>query len=161
MSYEDNPALPNYPGANNEVRYEEGVMVGYRHYDTNGVTPRFPFGHGLSYTTFDYGPLNVEKSGDEVRAAIEVTNTGDMAGKEVVQLYVTDSECSVRRPTQELKAFEKVSLSPGETKSVRFVLGPRAFSFWGETGWVTEPGEFELRCGSSSRDIRTTAALTL
>ena len=161
MAYEDNPAMTNYPGANNEVRYEEGVMVGYRHYDTNGVTPRFPFGHGLSYTTFEYGPLNVEKAGDEVRAAIEVTNTGEVAGKEVVQLYVTDRESSVRRPAQELKAFEKVSLEGGETKSVRFVLGSRAFSYWGDGGWITEPGAFELHCGSSSRDIRATAEVTL
>ncbi len=81
------------------------------------MTPRFPFGHGLSYATFEYGPLNVERSGDEVRAAIEVTNTGDVAGKEVVQLYVTDSESSVQRPAQELKAFEKISLAAGRDES--------------------------------------------
>ncbi len=143
------------------MHYEEGVFVGYRALRRQGITPSFPFGHGLSYTTFDYGPLNVEKSGDEVRAAIEITNTGDVAGKEVVQLYVSDRESSVQRPTQELKAFEKISLEPGETKSVRFVLGSRAFSFWGDGGWVTEPGVFELRCGSSSRDIRATAEVTL
>jgi beta-glucosidase len=160
VRYEDNPALSNYPGDGGEVRYEEGVFVGYRHYDANAVEPLFCFGHGLSYTTFDYGPLNIERAGNEVRAAVEVTNTGAVAGKEVVQLYVSDAEASVPRPPQELKAFEKVSLDPGETKAVRFTLDERAFAYW-RSGWVVEPGDFELRCGSSSRDIRATAKISL
>jgi beta-glucosidase len=161
MRYEDNAAFANYPGADGVVRYEEGVFIGHRHHDHNGIEPRFPFGHGLSYTSFDYGTLEVDRDGDRVVAYIDVTNTGDRAGKEVVQLYVCDVESSVPRPPRELKAFEKVALDPGETRNVRFVLGDRAFQFWGERGWTLEPGEFRLECGSSSRDIRTTATITL
>jgi beta-glucosidase len=160
--YEDNPTIDNYPGADGVVRYAEGVFVGYRHYDANDIEPRFAFGHGLSYTTFEYGELRIESaSPDEVVAAIDVTNSGDVAGKEVVQLYVSDVESSVARPPRELKAFEKVAISPGETKTVRFVLGRRAFSFWHDGGWVVERGEFELLCGSSSRDIRTKARISM
>jgi beta-glucosidase len=154
--YEDNPAFENYPGADNEVHYEEGVFVGYRHYDENDIEPLYPFGHGLSYTTFDYGELRV----DGLTASIEITNTGSVAGKEVVQLYVADLASSVSRPPKELKAFAKISLEPGETKEVAFTLDARAFSFW-EDDWVLEPGEFELLCGSSSRDIRARASITL
>jgi beta-glucosidase len=159
--YEDNPAFANYPGSGGSVSYEEGVFVGYRHYDANGVEPAFPFGHGLSYTTFGYGDLVVERASlDEVVVSIDVTNTGDVAGKEVVQLYVSDVKASVPRPPQELKAFEKVALEPGATKTVRFTLDRRALSFWSD-GWTAEPGEFELRCGSSSRDIRATVSFTV
>jgi beta-glucosidase len=161
MRYEDNAAFGNYPGADGVVRYEEGVFVGHRHHDANGIEPRYPFGHGLSYTSFAYGTLEVERDGDDVVACIDVTNTGERAGKEVVQLYVTDVESSVPRPPKELKAFEKIALEPGETRSVRFVLGPRAFQFWGDGGWTLEPGEFRLACGSSSADIRCTATLSM
>jgi beta-glucosidase len=157
--YEDHPAIDNYPGGEGVVRYEEGVFVGYRHYDANEIEPLYPFGHGLSYTTFEYGELRVEES-DDVVATIAVTNTGSVAGKEVVQLYVSDVEASVPRPPRELKAFEKVTLEPGETKDVRLTLERRAFQFWND-GWTLEPGEFELMCGSSSRDIRATARLSL
>ncbi len=157
--YEDNAAIANYPGEGGEVAYAEGVFVGYRHYEATGVEPLYPFGHGLSYTSFGYGELSVEQ-GDEIVASIDVTNTGDAAGKEVVQLYVSDLEASVPRPPKELKRFEKVALEPGETRTVRFVLDSRAFAFW-KDGWVTEPGEFELLCGSSSGDIRATARVTL
>jgi beta-glucosidase len=153
---EDNPAFESYPGANNEVRYDEGVFVGYRHYDENDIEPLYPFGHGLSYTTFAYRELRV----DGMNIAIDVTNTGDVAGKEVVQLYVADLASSVSRPPKELKAFAKVALEPGETKEVTLTLNRRSFSFW-EDGWVLEPGEFELLCGSSSRDIRARARITL
>jgi beta-glucosidase len=159
--YEDNPAFDNYPGADGVVRYEEGVFVGHRHYDANAIEVRYPFGHGLSYTSFEYGTLEIDRDGDGVVAYVDVTNTGNRAGKEVVQLYVSDVESSVPRPPQELKAFEKIALEPGETRSVRFVLGDRAFRFWGEGGWRLEPGEFRLSCGSSSRDIRATATLSM
>ena len=148
--FEDNPTIDNYPGTT-DVSYAEGVFVGYRHYDANGVQPLYPFGHGLSYTTFDYGDLTV----DGETLSIDVTNTGARDGKEVVQLYVADVESSVPRPPKELKRFAKVSLAPGETETVRFVLDSRAFAFW-KDGWVVEPGEFELLCGSSSGDIRAT-----
>ncbi|MGH2760339.1 MAG: glycoside hydrolase family 3 C-terminal domain-containing protein, partial [Actinomycetota bacterium] len=157
--YEDNPTIDSYPGADGKVAYAEGVFVGYRHYDAESVEPLYPFGHGLSYTTFGYGELTVDES-DEIVACIDVTNTGDVAGKEVVQLYVSDLEASVSRPPKELKRFEKVTLEPGETKTVRFVLDSRAFAFW-KDGWVTEPGEFELLCGSSAADIRATTRLLL
>jgi beta-glucosidase len=119
----------------------------------------YPFGHGLSYTTFAYGELRI--SGENViTAEIDVTNTGDVAGKEVVQLYVADPEASVPRPPKELKAFEKVELAPGETKTVSFPLDHRAFQYW-QNGWTLEAGDFELLCGSSSRDIRARATVTL
>lgn len=161
MRYEDNPAFTNYPGADGLVRYEEGVFVGHRHYDERDIEPRFPFGHGLSYTSFEYGTLEIDRAGDDVVAYIDITNTGERAGKEVVQLYVSDVESSLPRPPRELKAFDKISLEPGETRNVRFVLATRAFQFWGSGGWTLEPGEFQLLAGSSSRDIRSTASLTL
>jgi beta-glucosidase len=168
MRYEDNPAFGNYPtsGDAGAVRYEEGIFVGHRHYDAKQIEPRYPFGHGLSYTSFDYGTLEIERDGDDVVAFIDVTNTGDVAGKEVVQLYVTDVESSVPRPPKELKGFEKIALEPGQTTNVRFTLGPRAFQYWGEdgqgrAGWVLEPGAFELQVGSSSRDLRATVTITL
>jgi beta-glucosidase len=156
MRYEDNPAFANYPGAEGEVRYEEGVFVGHRHYDANGTEPRFPFGHGLSYTTFDYGDLTVE--GDT--ATIDVTNNGDVAGAEIVQLYVRDVEASVKRPPKELKGFQKLTLEPGETKAASFALDDRTFAFWND-GWTVEPGDFVLECGSSSRDIRARATVSM
>jgi len=167
MRYEDNPALENYPGDGGIVRYGEGVFVGYRHYDDNDIEPRFAFGHGLSYTTFRYDDLTIE--GRDV--AVDVTNTGDVAGKEVVQLYVADLSSSVPRPPKELKAFAKIALAPGETTTVRFTLPDRAFQFWGHAGaegggasggsWVGEPGEFEILVGSSSADIRSRGTLSI
>ncbi len=156
--YEDTAAIRNYPGGGGEVRYEEGVFIGYRHFDEHALTPLYPFGHGLSYTTFDYGDLAFDA--DTLTATIDVTNTGDVAGKEVVQLYVSDLESSVPRPPKELKAFAKVSLGPGETTSVVFTLDQRAFQYW-NGGWVLEPGAFELLCGSSSRDIRAKSDINL
>jgi beta-glucosidase len=159
MRYEDNPALPNYPGSGGEVRYEEGVFVGYRHYDAKSIEPRFCFGHGLSYTRFVYGSLAVNEDGENVIASIDITNAGDREGKEVVQLYVSELQSTVERPPRELKAFEKISLKPDETGTVRFALDRRAFAFWDQE-WTVEPGVFELLCGSSSRDIRARAAVT-
>ncbi len=157
MHYEDNPSHANYPGENGSVRYEEGVFIGYRGYDDNDVEPRYAFGHGLSYTTFAYG--DVKTDGRDV--SVDVTNTGDVAGKEVVQVYVADLASSVPRPPKELRAFAKIALEPGETQTVRFSLGDRAFQFWHEGSWVLEPGEFEILVGSSSADIRSRARLTL
>jgi len=152
---EDTPAFAHYPGANGVVRYAEGLYVGYRHYDRAEVAPRFCFGHGLSYTTFEYANLSVQ--GRDV--AVDVTNTGDRAGSEVVQVYVHDAAASVDRPDQELKQFAKVSLTPGETRRVELTLDDRAFAFWDVSRhqWRVESGEFEIRVGSSSRAIRLTA----
>jgi beta-glucosidase len=149
------------------VEYGEGVFVGYRHYDAKGVEPRFPFGHGLSYTRFDYGSLSLSADeigpGDDLEVAVEITNTGDRAGREVVQLYVSDLEASVPRPEQELAAFEVVALEPGKTAPLRLRLDRRALSFWDEAtqGWRAEPGRFEARVGASSRDVRARATFTL
>jgi beta-glucosidase len=153
---EDGATQRWYPGAEGKVVYGEGVLVGYRHFDTNGVAPAYCFGHGLSYTTFDHGVPTVDVDGKKVTVTVPVTNTGDRRGSEVVQLYVTDLEASVARPVKELKAFAKVHLDAGETASVRLDLDARSFAFWDETtsDWIVEPGDFELLIGASSRDIR-------
>ena len=149
---DDTPAFTNYPGADGKVVYGEGVFVGYRWYDTHGIDVRFPFGHGLSYTTFELG----EPSWDGEAVRLRVANTGAVRGAEVVQCYVHDVEASVPRPPQELKAFVKVWLDPGASAEVVLPLDERAFSFWDDTvhAWRAEPGAFELRIGVSSRDIR-------
>ena len=165
LRYEDNPTFLHYPGAR-EVRYGEGLYVGYRYYDRAEVAPCFPFGFGLSYTTFQYGKLRVPaqaRAGRPIPVAVTVRNTGKRAGQEVVQLYVSDSKASVPRPPQELKRFAKVQLEPGESTTVRFELDARALSFYDPVvaRWVAEPGEFEVRVGSSSRDIRARARFRL
>ena len=135
-------------------------------YDQRDIAPLFPFGHGLSYTTFEYADLHAPqqaKAGETVHVSLTVKNSGTRAGKEVVQLYVRDVQSSLPRPPKELKAFAKVSLAPGETQTVQFELDARAFSFYDPSRkqWVVEPGEFKLLAGSSSRDIRTRATLKL
>jgi beta-glucosidase len=163
--YEDNPTYINYPGGR-EVRYGEGIFVGYRYYDQKDVKPLFPFGFGLSYTTFEYSGLQIPETvqpGKPIDVSVTVTNTGARAGKEVVQLYVSDKESSLPRPPKELKGFKKVQLNPGESKMVDFVLDQRALSFYdpAQRQWVAEPGEFEVLVGSSSRDIRLSAVCIL
>ncbi len=152
-------AMGNYPGKNKEVDYAEGVFVGYRYFDSKNVEPLFPFGHGLSYTTFSYSDLELEpvNTDDEiVKVMVNVKNTGDRAGAEVVQLYVSDAKASVPRPAKELKAFEKIKLQAGEAHTVSFILSRDAFSFYDEESetWKTESGLFKILIGSSSRDIR-------
>jgi beta-glucosidase len=164
---QDNPAYINYPGENGKVRYGEGLFVGYRYYDKKEVAPQFPFGHGLSYTAFEYG--NLRLSADQVtpetglEVSFDVTNTGKRAGKEVVQVYVRDLHCSLARPEKELKGFAKIELAPGQTKTVTLHLDREAFWFYdpARNGWVTEPGEMEVLIGSSSRDIRLREVFTL
>lgn len=156
---EDNPSHGFFPGTKGRVSYGEGIYVGYRHYDTRGIEPLFPFGHGLSYTQFAYDGLTIARERDgNVHVALAVTNTGDTTGAETVQLYVRDLEASVDRPTKELKAFAKIQLLPGQTKQAQWVLPRDAFAFFSpvQRNWVVEPGEFELMIGSSSRDIRLT-----
>jgi beta-glucosidase len=149
---EDTPAFTSYPGERGQVHYGEGVFVGYRWYDARDIEPGFPFGHGLSYTTFELA----EPVWDGSALRLHVTNTGAVRGAEVVQCYVHDVESSVARPPQELKAFVKVRLDPGESQELALPLDDRAFAFWdvAAQGWTVEPGEFELRIGTSSRDIR-------
>lgn len=152
----DNPAYGNYPGENHVVNYAEGIYVGYRHYDTRNIEPLFPFGHGLSYTTFGYSDLILMKKGQSVTASFKVTNTGKIDGAEVAQLYIHDLVSSEPRPLKELKNFEKVFLKAGETKIITFSITDEDLSFFSakQNKWVVEPGEFEVQIGSSSRDIR-------
>lgn len=163
----DNPAYINYPGENGKVCYGEGIFVGYRYYDKKEVEPLFPFGHGLSYTTFAYSNLRVSPRSatpnELVRVRVDVTNTGKVAGKEVVQLYVRDHKATVARPEKELKAFAKVQLAPGQRKTVTFTLDREAFWYFDvvKNAWTTEPGEFDILVGASSRDIRLRETFTL
>lgn len=162
---EDNPAFISYPGEFGKVHYSEGIFVGYRYYDMKLVEPLFPFGHGLSYTTFEYGNCRVNSAvlaeGQQLDVDIDVTNTGNRAGMETVQLYIRDVESTVLRPPQELKGFAKVCLEPGEKRTISFELDMRSFSFYDpeSKSWVVEPGEFEVLVGSSSRDIRASAVI--
>jgi beta-glucosidase len=164
---QDNPAYLNYPGENGQVLYGEGLFVGYRYYEKKDIAPLFPFGHGLSYTTFAYRNLTLDAAtvgpGDEIRVGVHVQNTGARAGQEVVQLYVRDVECSLMRPEKELKAFAKVALQPGETRTVTFTLTREALSFYDPAGrgWTAEPGDFEALIGSSSRDIHLVGRFVL
>jgi beta-glucosidase len=167
--FEDSPAYGQYPGENLKVDYAEGIYVGYRYYDTKKVEPQFPFGFGLSYTTFDYSDLKavnrIEFAGKnpikDVVVSVKVRNTGTRAGAEVVQVYVHDGHSKIDRPVHELKAFERVELKPGETRTVQFSLQNPAFSYWSPKtkGWVMEPGTFEVQVGASSRDIKLRAAV--
>lgn len=156
---EDNPSYLSYIGEGDMVEYREGIFVGYRYYDKKKMDVLFPFGYGLSYTTFDYSNLRVDKKKfkdtDTVTVTVDVTNTGKMTGKEVVQLYVADKESTVIRPEKELRDFAKVELMPGETKTVSFTLGKRAFAYYNTTihDWHVETGEFVIQIGRSSRDI--------
>jgi beta-glucosidase len=154
----------SYPGSGGRVVYAEGVEVGYRHYDTNGVEPAFCFGHGVGYTTFDYGEVTAEAAsgpGGGVTVSVPVTNTGQRRGTEVVQVYVRDLRSSVARPHQELGGFAKVAVEPGATETVVLRLDERRFSYWDEDdgAWRLEPGDFELAVGSSSRAIRRTTTI--
>ena len=167
LRLEDTPAYLNYPGSQNKVVYHESIWVGYRYYDKREMEVQYPFGHGLSYTEFEFGTVELDTSdlvaGNPVGGIVLVKNVGERAGKAVVQIYVHDVESSAPRPENELKAFEKVALRPGEARLVRFTLPADAFSFWdlARSTWTTENGEFEIRAGASSRDIRSSATLTV
>ena len=160
---EDTPAYPFYPGDGQTLHYGEGVLIGYRHYDTKDVAPRFCFGHGLSYTTFGYEGLTLERDGTDLVVEVEVTNTGPRRGAEVVQVYVRRPRSGVERPDKELKAFEKVWLEPGETTRVRLHLSEQSFRHWDEpeSRWAVEKGDAEILVGASSCDIRLSAMTTL
>lgn len=163
----DTPSYLNFPGENGAVRYGEGLFIGYRYYDTKQIPVQFPFGHGLSYTTFDYSDMRVSashfKDVDGVTVSVDVTNTGQVAGKEIVQLYVRDPESRLIRPVKELKGFAKLDLQPGETKTASFTLDSRAFAYYDPAyrQWITEDGEFDILIGASSADIRCQATVTL
>lgn len=167
LKLEDNPSYLSYIGEGDMVEYREGIFVGYRYYDKKKMDVLFPFGYGLSYTTFAYSNLRVDKESmkdtDTMTVSVDVTNTGKMAGKEVVQLYVADKESTVIRPVKELRDFAKVELAPGETKTVSFTLGKRAFAYYSVKlhDWHVETGEFDIMIGQSSRDIVLTKTVTV
>ena len=158
-----------YPGIREEGKewwqeyYDEGVFIGYRWYDTQGIAVQYPFGHGLSYSTFELSDAAVKRSGEGWTVSATLTNTGDVAGAEVVQLYVADTEASVARPSKELKGFEKLYLAPGESRRVQLAIDKKALSFFdaGAHAWVAEPGEFHALLGFSSADIRADLPFTL
>lgn len=156
-AYADTPAKDNFAGPGRMVQYREGLYVGYRYYQTAGVPVAFPFGYGLSYTSFAYSNLQAASNG----VTLTVTNTGKRAGAEIVQLYVAKPGAEVFRPAQELKGFAKVQLQPGESKTVTILLDDKAFRYWNTKtdSWEVEGGSYELRVGASSTDIRLTAVV--
>ena len=156
-AYADTPAKDNFAGPGRMVQYREGLYVGYRYYQTAGVPVAFPFGYGLSYTSFAYSNLQAASNG----VTLTVTNTGKRAGAEIVQLYVAKPGAEVLRPAQELKGFAKVQLQPGESKTVTIPLDDKAFRYWNTRtdSWEVEGGSYELRVGASSADIRLTAVV--
>jgi beta-glucosidase len=167
LKLSDTPAYLNWPGENGAVRYGEGLFIGYRSYDAREMPVQFPFGYGLSYTTFAYAKARASakafKDTDGLTVSVEVSNTGKVAGKETVQVYVHDRKSGLVRPSKELKGFAKVDLKPGEKKTVSIPLDFRAFAFYhpGYKQWITEDGEFDILIGASATDIRATLAVTL
>lgn len=163
ISVTDIPANRNFPGESRQVQYREGLYVGYRYFDSAKRDVLFPFGHGLSYTEFEFGTLTVVPSSGTTEVSLTVSNSGTRTGSEVVQLYVHDKDASVYRPEQELKAFRKVHLDPGESSDITFSLDRDAFSFYDpdQARWVVESGTFEIRVGRSSRDILQRADLEI
>ena len=158
-SYDDTPAKENFGGDGPTVEYREGLYVGYRYYDTAGVPTAFPFGYGMSYTSFAYSDLKA----DETCVTLTVTNTGSCAGAEVVQLYVAKPDAKIFRPAKELKGFAKVFLEAGESRTVTIPLDDKAFRYWNVAThrWEVEGGSYQLLAGASSADIRLTAAITV
>lgn len=156
---QDTPCYLTYGGEHDKSVYSEGVFVGYRYYASKEMNVLFPFGHGLSYTTFSYSNLTVEKKrireSETLRVSVDVTNTGNRFGKEVVQLYVAPKNSTVIRPVRELRAFEKTGIAPGETKTVTFLLDSRAYAYWSTEihGWHVESGEYEIQIGKNAQDI--------
>lgn len=157
---EDNPAYHNWPGENLKVVYGEGLYIGYRHYERLNIAPLFPFGHGLSYTTFSYGKPSINSrtltDSSKITITLAVANSGSVAGAEIVQAYIHDKKSSLPRPEKELQAFTKVFLEAGETKHVALDLDKYSVGFYdtNQAAWVAEEGVFDVLIGSSSQDIR-------
>lgn len=164
IKLEDNPSYLNF-GDGDKVEYSEGIFVGYRYYDKKKMEVAFPFGYGLSYTTFEYSNVKTDKDtlteGETLQVSVDVTNTGDKFGKEIVQLYVADKTEAIRRPEKELKGFEKVALNPGETKRVTFTLDKRSFAWYNTDihDWYAASGEYDILIAASSRDVRLTKTI--
>lgn len=159
LRLQDTPCYLNYGGEKDKVEYKEGIFVGYRYYSSKEMPVLFPFGHGLSYTTFDYSNFWVEKcavkESEELNVTVNVTNNGTCVGKEVIQLYVAKKEGTVIRPVRELRAFDKIELNPGETKTVKFTLNSRAFAYWEAeiSDWYVESGAYEIQIGKSASEV--------
>lgn len=167
LSYNDNPTFGNYPAGPVTSEHRESVYIGYRYYDKANKDVLFPFGYGLSYTTFEYSDLQVSadniKDTDAVTVSFKVKNTGDVFGGEVAQLYVADKEATIFRPVKELRGFKKVFLNPGEEATVTLELSKRAFAFYNVKlgDWMVESGEFDILVGASSRDIKLSKTITV
>lgn len=167
MTYADTPAVNNFPGNPASVEYRESVYIGYRYYDKAKKAVRYPFGYGLSYTTFEYSDIKLDKTAmnenDTLTVSFRVKNTGDVSGYEIAQLYVADKESTIYRPEKELKAFKKVWLNPGETKEISLVLNKRAFAFYNVniSDWCVESGDFDILVGASSADIKLSATVNV
>lgn len=164
--WKDSPAHDTYPGADGVAAYREGIFVGYRHYDARKLPVTFPFGHGLSYTSFRYDGLQVAPVADAAgtfQVSFDLRNTGKRAGAEVVQLYLGERAPALPRPPKELKGLQKIVLSPGEAKRVTFAVDRAALSYWdpAKKGWTARPGTFDVLVGSSSRDVRLKGQLRL
>ena len=161
----DNPSFLYFPGEGDKVEYKEGIFIGYRYYDKKNIEPLFPFGYGLSYTSFEYSNLTLDKKDmmdtDTLSVTVSVKNTGNVAGKEIVQLYVQDVSSSIVRPEKELKGFEKIELQPGEERIVTFTLNKRSFAYYNVElkDWHVETGEFNILVGKSSREIVLTESI--
>ena len=159
LRLQDTPCYLNYGGENDRSVYSEGVFVGYRYYASKDMEVLFPFGHGLSYTTFSYDNLTVDqeriRESETLTVTVDVTNTGERKGKEVVQLYVAPKDSKVIRPVRELRAFEKIELLPGETKTVKFTLDKNAYAYWNVQihDWYVESGEYEIQIGKNAQEI--------
>ncbi|GAA1727967.1 glycoside hydrolase family 3 C-terminal domain-containing protein [Brachybacterium phenoliresistens] len=162
LRLEDTPAFGNFPGEHGHVRYGEGLLVGYRWYDAKDLAVRYPFGHGLSYTSFAYGEATAAlTAAGDIAVTVPVTNTGDQAGREVVQLYTALPGSSVQRPPRELKAFASVELAPGETRPVELLVRREDLAHWDVRveRWIVEGGTYTLEIGASSRDLRAAASI--
>jgi beta-glucosidase len=164
---EDYPDFGHYPGVNGHVHYAEGIYVGYRHFDKAEIAPAFPFGHGLSYTAFEYSNLKLSKASlatnESVIVTLDVKNTGGRAGAEIVQLYLHDPDPKIDKPVRELKGFQRVELQPSQIKRVSFEIQPRALAYCDVAGkqWKADAGTYEIQVGASSRDIRLQESLRL
>ena len=164
---EDYPDFGHFPGSKGHVDYAEGIYVGYRHFDKAQIAPLFPFGYGLSYTTFRYGPLTLSRSTltptGTITASLAVTNTGKREGAEVVEFYVHDPRPKIDKPVRELKGFQKINLMPGETRTVAFPISPRTLAYCDVPGkqWKADGGDYDIEVGASSRDIRQRARVHL
>jgi beta-glucosidase len=167
VSLKDNPSYRYFPGGSKTVEYRESIFTGYRYYEAAGVSPAFPFGHGLSYTSFEYSGLRLESEkftpGGVLRLSVTVKNTGKTAGAEAVQIYVGKKNTKIPRPPKELRAFEKVFLQPGESRTLDFALCDRAFAYYNTAyqAWSVEGGEYEVYAAASSADVRLSAKVAV